>query len=367
MQGSAHTRGRGVGRYAIEVACFAALYYLAARFSLRLSLVEDNVTPFWPPTGIALAGFVLFGRRLWPAVAIGAFLVNLEISPPLTAAEIAIGNTLAPLAASFVLTTLGFRRQLDRLRDAFVLVFFAALPSTLISASIGTAALISADAISTDAFFPTWSVWWTGDAMGMLAVAPAILVYRDHRVRLRLTPREFAEALILAVSFIAAVTLPFYSSRPLYFAVFPPLAWISWRYQLRGAAPAALLVSTVATLHVVRDQGPFATLDLFDKMIGLQSFNAAACFTALFLAASVAERIAVEDERHELAEREQRAQAELYERERRVTETFQRSLLPDTLPFAPDLEMAARYVPSSAEVGGDWYDVMPIPDGTLAS
>ena len=57
--------------------------------------------------------------------------------------------------------------------------------------------------------------------------------------------------------------------------------------------------------------------------------------------------------------------ARVYEREHRIAETLQRSLLPDHLPQLPGLSVAARYLPaaSEAEVGGDWYDVMPIPGG----
>ena len=57
--------------------------------------------------------------------------------------------------------------------------------------------------------------------------------------------------------------------------------------------------------------------------------------------------------------------ARVYEREHRIAETLQRSLLPDRLPQLPGLAVAARYEPAAAEaeVGGDWYDVMPIPGG----
>ena len=57
--------------------------------------------------------------------------------------------------------------------------------------------------------------------------------------------------------------------------------------------------------------------------------------------------------------------ARVYEREHRIAETLQRSLLPERLPQMPGLSVAARYLPAAAEaeVGGDWYDVMPTPDG----
>ena len=61
------------------------------------------------------------------------------------------------------------------------------------------------------------------------------------------------------------------------------------------------------------------------------------------------------------------AHARVYEREHRIAETLQRSLLPHRLPDLPGLEVAARYLPAAAEaeVGGDWYDVIPIAGGAV--
>ncbi len=63
------------------------------------------------------------------------------------------------------------------------------------------------------------------------------------------------------------------------------------------------------------------------------------------------------------------AQALLSERahaERSASIALQRSIAPQALPSLPGLEMAARYVPGSmAGVGGDWYDVFPLPDGCI--
>ena len=57
--------------------------------------------------------------------------------------------------------------------------------------------------------------------------------------------------------------------------------------------------------------------------------------------------------------------ARVYEREHHIAETLQRSLLPEELPQLPGLEVAADYRPAAAEgkVGGDWFDVIPIPAG----
>lgn len=58
--------------------------------------------------------------------------------------------------------------------------------------------------------------------------------------------------------------------------------------------------------------------------------------------------------------------AQLYQREHDVAEALQRSLLP-RLPAVQGLEAAARYLPSdtAGEVGGDWYDLLHLPDGAV--
>ncbi len=57
-----------------------------------------------------------------------------------------------------------------------------------------------------------------------------------------------------------------------------------------------------------------------------------------------------------------------HERERDVAITLQRSMLPRGLPSADGVDLAARYVPARErlEVGGDWYDALPLRDGRLA-
>jgi PAS domain S-box-containing protein len=59
--------------------------------------------------------------------------------------------------------------------------------------------------------------------------------------------------------------------------------------------------------------------------------------------------------------------AALFEQQREVAELLQRSLLPDRIAQPPGVVTAARYLPAgeAAQVGGDWYDVIPLPDGRI--
>ncbi|AXI80841.1 SpoIIE family protein phosphatase/ATP-binding protein [Peterkaempfera bronchialis] len=58
--------------------------------------------------------------------------------------------------------------------------------------------------------------------------------------------------------------------------------------------------------------------------------------------------------------------ARRYTRERATAVTLQRSLLPRALPDQGALEVAYRYLPAQAGVGGDWFDVVPLPGARVA-
>lgn len=69
-----------------------------------------------------------------------------------------------------------------------------------------------------------------------------------------------------------------------------------------------------------------------------------------------------------VADRAARAiQHALYERERHIVETLQRSILPHDLPIVDGVDAAVRYLPGTAgaNTGGDWYDVIPLPGGRV--
>jgi PAS domain S-box-containing protein len=57
--------------------------------------------------------------------------------------------------------------------------------------------------------------------------------------------------------------------------------------------------------------------------------------------------------------------ARAYEREVSNVELLQRSLLPDRLPDVAGIQIAARYMPGGADVGGDWYDAIPLEGGRV--
>jgi integral membrane sensor domain MASE1 len=279
------------GATALRTLAVAGAYYLAAQVGLLIALVRDQVTPLWPPTGIALVALLAWGFRTWPGIAVGSLLVNLPIGPSLPAvAVITAGNTAAPVVAYLLLRRAGFRSELSRLRDALGLVFYGALAGMVISATTGTLALLGAGAVPQGEVWSTWSVWWTGDAMGVLVVAPVLLVARSTRWPVFGGPYRWLEAVGLLLGTCAVTLVATHTPLPLLFLVFPFLIWAALRFQQRGATPCALIISTVTILAAVDGAGPFRGLDLLPMMTALQAFNGTVALTGLLLAAVTAER-----------------------------------------------------------------------------
>jgi len=285
-KGARHWGGLQVGGYLARLAFVAVAYWAVARLSLNLALVHGQVTPIWPPTGIALVTFLLLGRRMWPAIAVGAFAVNLPLGPsPLGAALIACGNTLAPVVSTELLQRAGFHRQLDRMRDAVAIVVLGALVGMTVSATVGSTVLTLSGVVPTNDFASTWAVWWAGDAMGVLLVAPMLLSLVPRPGLRHLGWRRSAELTALLAGIGVVTYFLFENEFRLEYLVLPLIAIAAWRFRLAGAAPAALIASVIGVWAAVNSVGPFASESLLEKMVTLQAFNVSLSLTSFLLAA----------------------------------------------------------------------------------
>ncbi|MFI9012055.1 MASE1 domain-containing protein [Actinosynnema sp. NPDC053489] len=282
------------GRYALHLAVVAVCYYAGAQLGLLQALVNDQVTPLWPPTGVAVLALLLGGLRMWPGIAVGALVVNSAVSNAGATLLITVGNTLAPVVACLLLALAGFRREMDRTRDALALVLLAGFAAMAVSATVGSAALLVTGVIDGGLFWSTWTVWWTGDVLGVLVVVPIALVFGELRPRSR-SARWWLEAAALLLATAAVMTLASTHNLRVMYVVFPLLIWAALRFQHLGTAPCALIATTIAARGAARGTGPFADLDLVVRMVTLQVFNGTAVLTGLLLSAVIAERNAARD------------------------------------------------------------------------
>lgn len=291
-------------RYAFAIAVLASVYVAAARAGLMMDAVGGFATLVWPPSGLGLAALLIFGKRLWPGILIGAFAANLLTGAPVLAAlGIAAGNTLEAVLAVYALRRIPeFEIALERVVDVIGLIVLAAGLSTMVAATIGVTSLYLGGIVSLAKYGETWRAWWLGDLIGDLLVAPLILVWATGP-RLLVTRRRLLEASALGMSVIAASLLIFAGAPgrgtgifAQAYMFFPLLIWAALRFGQRGAVSTAFIVSAIAVAGTAMGHGPFVGPVLHESLYALQTFVGVAAATLLVTGASISERRRAEEE-----------------------------------------------------------------------
>ena len=346
-----------VGGRLLVLLLVALAYLVAAKLGFTLAFATKQVTAVWPPTGIALAALLLGGYRVWPGIWLGAFASNALTSEPIwTAAAVATGNTLAPVFGTFLLRRFHFENALDRVRDVLLLALLGSAVAMTVSATNGVADLALARIVSWSAFPSVWWVWWTGDAMGVLFVAPLLLTWITSIGRTERAEGGPIELGVLAATTLGASSVSFLTNVPLRFSVYPFVIWTALRFRQRETAAAIAVISGFAIWATAHGVGPWTTGSLDARLVQLDSWMCVFAITGLVLGAITAERQAARVE----------LQA-LLEHTRRSAELLQGAFLPERLPQRAGLRCDALYIAAEREalIGGDWYDAFELPDGRI--
>ena len=236
-----------------------------------------------------------------------------------------------------------------------------------ISATVGTTTLLLTDGIDADHFLERGRCggratrWACSSSRRSLCVAAGRPRLRSGASRMRRLRWSAVEAAALFAALITACLVAVRSQKPLLFLVLPLLGWIAWRFQQRGAAPAALIVSVIVIAAAADDMGPFAGESLLSQMILLQSFNASVAFTSLLFAVRGLRTSGI-------VEREQgRPARALPARAPRRGDACSAACCP-TDPGG-DRPRGGGAVHAGDDrrvaIGGDWYDIIPFSEGRL--
>jgi PAS domain S-box-containing protein len=272
------------------------VYFAAGKVGLLLAFVHASATAVWPPTGIALAAFLLVGYRVWPAIFLGAFLVNISTAGTVaTSVGIATGNTLEGLAGAYLVNRFANgRNAFERPRDALAFALLAGMVGTVVSPTLGVVSLsVGGFARWTD-FGRIWLTWWLGDASAALIVAPVLLLW-GVRPLVR-WDRRLLEAAVLLACLLAAGGIVFggwllgrFGQYPIEFLCMPFLVWIAFRIGQRETATGAFLLSAMAIWGTLHGIGPFAHGTPQESLLLLQAFMGVTAVMGMVLAAAVAE------------------------------------------------------------------------------
>src|SRR5881397_3616378 len=285
------------------VGLLTLVYFIAGKFGLILASLHASASPVWPPAGIALAALLVLGYRAWPAIFVGAFLVNVTtVGNVATSLAIASGNTLEAICGAWLINRFaGGTTVFDRPQGVFKFALAAAV-STIISPFFGVTSLALGRFADWANVGAIWLTWWLGDTTGDLLIAPLIILWSIASKR-RWNRREAVEAgILLLLLFVLSeavfcgwLTIPA-RNYPFPFVIFGPIAiWTAFRFAQRETATGIFILSAFAIWGTMHGFGPFVRETENQSLLALQSWTAVLNITAMTLSAAMAERRRAEE------------------------------------------------------------------------
>ena len=163
---------------------FCLAYFVLATIGFEWGALTTNATLLWPPSGLAAFACIVFGRKLLPGLLVGAIISSkiISITSPFT-------NTFTSLIVATLIGCAGILQAMLIAKSArryYRCEFrIATLPSIIftilvavgccVSATLGNIVLWQAGIINLTTALQNWAVWWIGDVIGVLVIAPLLL------------------------------------------------------------------------------------------------------------------------------------------------------------------------------------------------
>jgi signal transduction histidine kinase/ActR/RegA family two-component response regulator len=285
------------------IGVFAIIYIVAGKIGLNLASLHASASPVWPPAGIALAAMLLLGYQAWPAIFVGAFVVNLTTAGDVvTSVAIAIGNTAEAIAGAWLVNCFaGGKNVFDRPQGVFKFALASAI-SAVVSPLFGVTSLALDGFADWTNYGAIWVTWWLGDVTGILIFTPLVLLW-GMRWKLAWKKEEAVEVgvLLLSLALLSAVVFGGWleisvKNYPIAFICGPIVIWTAFRFTQRETATGIFILSVLAVWGTVRGFGPFVGQSENQSLLTVQSWTAVLAITAMALSAGMAERRRIEEE-----------------------------------------------------------------------
>jgi len=290
--------------YALELMIAAACYLGLAATPLILPSLNPTGTPLWPPTGFALALFLLSGPRMWPAILLGSFsfsaiATHSLISPGFAAA----GTALAGFAGASLIDRWSYgSKTFDTPQGAVKFAAVVFVPTALIGAAVALGGAMLAgdvDANNTAAWLATGTSWWLADAAASLIIVPVVVLWAfgDWRTLGRWHLAETTGIFLLAAGIaylafgppIEGVLETWQPYRALLgFLIVGPLIWSALRGSRRDAATTALICCAIAAWGLAPGNASPATAMVGHPLPLLFALAIAVALPPLVLSAAIA-------------------------------------------------------------------------------
>ncbi len=261
------------------------LYFAAGKVSLGFAFLNASASAIWIPTAVSITAFIYFGYRIWPAVFLASFLVNLTTAGTiLTSLGIACGNTLEGIAALFFINKFLDKQNLFGSSIAMIKYsLLVGIVSTAISAVIGFSVLTAAGMIRPGNYSMVFLAWWIGDMGSAVLFASVILLWKENEVTWSFDKIIEASVVLIMLVFTTTIIfipgfiyidLPMIINRyPFPLLTFPLFLYVAFRFGLRETALAVFIFFSIAVGGIFIGSGRMAVGNPDTSFINLQIFT----------------------------------------------------------------------------------------------
>lgn len=241
------------------------LYVVTGRLGLAMSYGHQPASLVWPPAGVALGAFLILGYRAWPAVLGSAVVVYLTANVGSLPASLAIacGNTLEGIVAAYLVNRYaGGLHALQNPRNALRFAGVVLLASATVGATTNALVAVTSGVGYWSDYGALWMIMCLGSAIGMMVLAPPILLFSQASAQRWRRPQqiETAAALcaVVCVGLIAFWRFPIeLRGFPTEFLCVPILLWSAFRLGKGVSSSALLMLSVLAISGTLEGYGPF--------------------------------------------------------------------------------------------------------------
>jgi signal transduction histidine kinase/ActR/RegA family two-component response regulator len=246
--------------------------------------------------GVAVAGLLLGGKRLWPAVGLAAMIGRLVGGSPLSFALYGgASNVLQAVVAVELLGRMNFDHRMERLRDAAALLAVGAL-SSLIAPSLGLlAALWTGWQVNPADFRMLWATWWLSGMVSILVIVPLVVSW-PARGHIRLSKPEVLEGATLLVLTTCLAVIVFWAPRPVpggplgVYGLLLLMFWMGLRADVRIVSLAIATHMCIGIGATLFGPPPLQAADLGTRLVQTELFFAVTGTMYLCVAAVSGER-----------------------------------------------------------------------------
>lgn len=293
---------RSATGYVLRQLGLALLYALTAKAALLFLAGNHSASLIWPPSGIAVAAFLIGGPRCWPGIFLGAVLGNLNTGStwPL-ALPLAVANTLeAAVCQRIVVGLLGSVPSMGRPRD-YLAILASGAASVCLCAGLAVTTLALSGRLAPAQLLPSFLHWCEGDFFGILLIVPIAMVWRVRPAGRLTLPRLLEAGSCFGLTVAAGQTafLGAQGNTPLRAvaeaAVLIAVVWAALRFGRHGVTLVLCVTAMLGLLSVMNGMAPYSEAQEEKGLLLFWIYMAPLTFVGVITSLGIHERNAAED------------------------------------------------------------------------